>query len=357
MIWFLKILGGLVRFEGSPGRRILAAVVAAIALNVIFGTAFYFAEREVQEGLSFTDSIWWAMVTMTTVGYGDYFPQTPIGRFLIAYPCFLLGIGLIGILLGTVSEGIIEYFSRKRKGLTQLIMQNHVIIAGCPSIDRVEKIFSELRLSMSEEIPFVVVSNQFDELPPRLRDLGISFVKGSLRDQDVVTRSAVKNATGVIILDDQDGANDSEIYTTASYLKNLFPEKVDRLLAMIENPGSEALFSKAGLRYISSDGIPDRIMTQDLNQPGIGQVFTQLLSYRSGCELYLRPQKLIGQALAKIQKQALDSPDRIQVVGVRGKNHSDLNPPSDYQLQEGDSLILIARNSTECDAFVAHLHE
>ncbi len=78
-------------------QRFATAVVTAILLNLAFGIAFYFAERGVQAGLGIGDSIWWAMVTMTTVGYGDYYPETWTGRFLIAYPCFLFGITLIGI--------------------------------------------------------------------------------------------------------------------------------------------------------------------------------------------------------------------------------------------------------------------
>ena len=64
--------------------RFYKAFLVAIVLNIFFGSAFYFAERTVQESLSFWDSIWWAMVTMTTVGYGDYYAQTPIGRYVIS---------------------------------------------------------------------------------------------------------------------------------------------------------------------------------------------------------------------------------------------------------------------------------
>lgn len=337
-------------------QRFATAVVAAIALNLVFGIAFYFAERGVQEGLGFADSVWWAMVTMTTVGYGDYFPQTWVGRFLIAYPCFLLGISLIGILLGTVSEAVVDHFSRKRKGQLPLTMKNHVIIVGCPSVDRVEKIFGELRLSVADDTPFVIVSEQLSELPPNFKKLGVSFVKGSLRSEEICAKASAKDAQGIIVLRDTPEANDTEVYATASYLKSLFPNNVTRVLSMVEQAGSVDLFRQAGLRFIWGDSLPDRVMTQDLNQPGIGEVFNQLLSYQTGCEIYLRRHKIAGTKIMDLQHQALESLHQIQIIGIKRGSESDLNPEKKTVLKEDDLLIVIANNSGECDAFIEQIH-
>lgn len=356
MIWVLRRFSTVFKFEGSPLQRFATAVASAMALNLVFGIAFYFAERDVQEGLGLADSVWWAMVTMTTVGYGDYFPLTWAGRFLIAYPCFLIGISFIGILLGTVSEAVVDYFSRKRKGQLPLTMKNHVIIAGCPSVDRVEKIFGELRLSVAEGTPFVIVSEQLSELPSSFKNLGVSFVSGSLRSEEICEKASAKEAQGIIVLRDSPESNDTEVYATASFLKNLFPENVTRVLSMVEEAGSVDLFRQAGLRFIWGDGLPDRVMTQDLNQPGIGEVFSQLLSYQTGCEIYLRGHKIAGMKVMDLQHRALESPHQIQVIGIKSGSESDLNPEKEKVIKEDDLLIVIANNSRECDAFVEQIH-
>lgn len=356
MMWFFRRFTKIFKFEGDPVQRFCNAVLAAIALNLIFGMAFYFAEREVQEGLGIADSIWWAMVTMTTVGYGDYYPQTWCGRFFIAYPCFLLGISFIGILLGTVSEAVVDHFSSKKKGLLKLTMKNHVIISGCPSVDRVEKIFSELRMSLGAEAGLVIVSEQLKELPPCLKDLDVSFVRGSLREENVAGMANVGESQGVIVLPDLGVANDTEVYATASFLKNLFPGLDSRVLSIIEQASSVDLFRKAGLRYIWGDGLPDRVVTQDLNQPGIGEVVSQLLSYRTGCELYLRKHQSTGLPLGELQIRALKSPHQVQVVGIKRGNDSDLTPPNETVLADDDELVIIARNSGECDEFMQQIN-
>ncbi|MEK3883210.1 potassium channel family protein [Paenibacillus sp. PL2-23] len=51
---------------------------------------------------TYDDALWWAIVTMTTVGYGDLSPETPIGRIL-ASALMLMGIGMIGVITGTVA--------------------------------------------------------------------------------------------------------------------------------------------------------------------------------------------------------------------------------------------------------------
>jgi voltage-gated potassium channel len=354
-MWFFRRFTKLFKFEGNPVQRFLTAVFAAIALNLVFGIAFYFAERDIQEGLGIWDSIWWAMVTMTTVGYGDYYPQTWCGRFLIAYPCFLLGISLIGILLGTVSEAVVDHFSRKKKGLLKLTMNNHVIISGCPSVERVEKIFSELRMSLGTGAGLVVVSDRLREVPQALKELGVSFVKGSLREEGVAAKANVGECQGVIVLPDSGEANDTEVYATASFLRNLFPNQVSRVLSMVEHASSVDLFRKAGLRYIWGDGLPDRVLTQDLNQPGIGEVVNQLLSYRAGCELYLRKHQSSGQPLSNLQIRALESPHQIQIVGIKRGSESDLNPPKETVLLDDDELVIIARNAGECDEFMKEI--
>lgn len=88
-----------------------------IILCVILGTIMYLVESE--EGSGFTSiprSIYWAIVTLTTVGYGDIAPLTPLGQ-LIASVIMILGYGIIAIPTGIVSA---EFASQaNQKGIPQ----------------------------------------------------------------------------------------------------------------------------------------------------------------------------------------------------------------------------------------------
>jgi voltage-gated potassium channel len=87
------------------------SVVAAFGLMLLSSTALYLAERGVQpENFgSIPRAMWWSVATLTTVGYGDIVPVTPLGRICAAFTA-IAGIGFIalptGILAGAFSEAL-----------------------------------------------------------------------------------------------------------------------------------------------------------------------------------------------------------------------------------------------------------
>ncbi|HET7677396.1 MAG TPA: ion transporter [Candidatus Limnocylindrales bacterium] len=97
-----RALGHLERMVGHRGLGML--VVAWLGVMVICSLALYAAEQGVNEAVgSPLDALWWGVVTLTTVGYGDVYPVTPEGR-LAAAVLMLLGIGLFGAITATVTS-------------------------------------------------------------------------------------------------------------------------------------------------------------------------------------------------------------------------------------------------------------
>ena len=67
----------------------------------------YYVERDAGGVSSFGDALWWAVVTATTVGYGDLSPVTSTGR-VIAVVLMFVGIGVIGAFTATIASWFIE---------------------------------------------------------------------------------------------------------------------------------------------------------------------------------------------------------------------------------------------------------
>ncbi len=101
----IKNLFGLLEtlFNSRRLRTILAALIFFIFL---FGYLFYVSEPDVR---NLGDGIWWALVTITTVGYGDITPVTTLGR-VVASSLMLLGLGLIATITAIVSAKFIQNF-------------------------------------------------------------------------------------------------------------------------------------------------------------------------------------------------------------------------------------------------------
>ncbi len=90
-------------FNNKRLRTVLSLILFFI---VLFGFIFFITEPDVK---SFSDGLWWALVTITTVGYGDITPMTSIGR-LVASALMFLGLGLIASLTAVISVKFIQNF-------------------------------------------------------------------------------------------------------------------------------------------------------------------------------------------------------------------------------------------------------
>jgi voltage-gated potassium channel len=97
----------------SSAKKISIFMLVVLALVVILGSIMYIIERKENGFESIPESIYWAIVTITTVGYGDISPVTPLGKF-IASIIMLIGYGIIAVPTGIITtEMAITARSRK----------------------------------------------------------------------------------------------------------------------------------------------------------------------------------------------------------------------------------------------------
>ena len=89
----------------ASARKIIIFLGAVLTIVVILGALIYLIEGQEHGFTSIPESIYWAIVTMTTVGYGDIAPQTPLGKFLAA-AIMILGYGIIAVPTGIVTVEI-----------------------------------------------------------------------------------------------------------------------------------------------------------------------------------------------------------------------------------------------------------
>ena len=104
----MKILNNLLSLLTTVfnSRRLRTILGALIFFVLLFGYIFYLTEDDVN---TFGDGIWWALVTVTTVGYGDITPATTLGRF-VASALMFLGLGLIATVTAIVSAKFVQNF-------------------------------------------------------------------------------------------------------------------------------------------------------------------------------------------------------------------------------------------------------
>lgn len=101
--------------------KIAVFIYVVLILSIIMGTLMYLIESPESGFTSIPRSIYWTIVTLTTVGYGDIAPQTTIGQFM-ATVIMILGYGIIAVPTGIVT---VEFAKHSGKGKDE--DQNHMV--------------------------------------------------------------------------------------------------------------------------------------------------------------------------------------------------------------------------------------
>jgi len=96
-------------------RKISIFILAVLTTVVILGSIIYLVEGEEHGFTSIPQSVYWAIVTITTVGYGDIAPETPLGQMIASF-IMLLGYGIIAVPTGIITTEMAIAARLKRQG-------------------------------------------------------------------------------------------------------------------------------------------------------------------------------------------------------------------------------------------------
>ncbi|MEG4800607.1 ion transporter [Microcoleus sp. ARI1-B5] len=125
--------------------ELIATAFAVFILLIFASSVMYFVECEAHPKAfgSILDAMWWGVVTLTTVGYGDIYPITPLGKLLGAILAFL-GIGIFALPAGIIASGFSEEVQRRKQ---EKITENLDQSANCQSL----KILPEIEVGFEQQ--------------------------------------------------------------------------------------------------------------------------------------------------------------------------------------------------------------
>lgn len=235
--------------------------------------------REITQGVN---PFWWAIVTMTTVGYGDYTPQTMVGRLLAIFVMYG-GILLTAMLTATISSIFVARRIREDKGLEKLTIEGHILLCGWNrSTDRL--LDSLQNLAGGREMDIVLINDEHEDtiagIRNKYRGLNFKFVRGDFTREPILERANVKGASAAIILpsDSAEGGrhpDEKTIFATLT-IKTLAPKV--RVIAYITERENLTHIRRANVdEVILSDDFGAYMVASHVMDPGVPQTVEALM--------------------------------------------------------------------------------
>jgi len=325
---------------------IFGAFAAAVLISAIL---VWLIERSPGEGMfhSLFDGIWWAVVTLATVGYGDKFPVTVWGR-IAGIAAILSGIVITSLISGTVASIFVERRIREGKGLQDLRLKNHLLVCGWNP--NAESVLADLADMESESgAPIVLVnwmeSEAFDAEKARFPSLDLRFVRGDFAHETVLKRASAASARACIVVPDSTGGNslgnaDERTILCCLAIRSLNPEI--EVSAEILHPESEQHLSRTKVDNIVVGGeYSGFVLSSASASRGLPRAARRLLASGQGPRLKetALPAALVGKTFAEASSWFLAN-GRGVLIGLLSE-------------EKGVSLDdLLGDNSSAIDSFI-----
>ncbi|MEI7590094.1 MAG: potassium channel protein [Deltaproteobacteria bacterium] len=289
------------------------------------------------EGWSFEESLYTTIITLTTVGYGDFVPKTLSGRFFtIALVVTGVGVTLFG--LGQISEAFLEarikkIFGRGKMEKTISKMSNHYIICGCGRIGML--ICKEL---FREGVPFVVIDSDH-EVIEKMEENKFVYYRGDATHDKSLIAAGIKKAKGVVCVLPTDAENLYVILTAKELNNSIF------ILSRSEEEVSEHRLLRAGAdKVMSPYTLGGMRMSMALLRPAMLD-FIEITTTRQSLELSMEEIAICETSLMigmTLEQSEIRQRFGLIVVAIKKETGKMIfNPLSTYIIENGDRFIAL----------------
>ena len=286
-------------------------IIASLTITVILlcaAGAFLFEHNKTGSSIhSVWDGIWWAVVTICTVGYGDKFPIFNAGK-IVALGLMISGIGLLSLVTATIASVFVEQKIKEGKGLETIKEKNHIVICGWNQYT--EEVLLWLNTYGDEKDPTIVLVNELpvddiDVLKLKYDKYNLQVIRGNYVHEDVLLRANIRRAKYALIMADLSGLHakeraDERTILAVLTIKSLAPKL--KIVAELLDGENKPHLKRANVNEIIVRGEHmGSLLASAVSYPGLPRVFSNILSRDDKNKL--RKAEIPGQYIGKTFKE------------------------------------------------------
>ena len=338
----LKLQYLYLKEKRSPIGMVAIRLVLVMTFILILAFIIWFLENHFDPGgmldhndptgaFSFIDSLYFTMVTVMTVGYGDIVPVSPLARML---DTFLITPGRIFVWLmfiGTAYQFVYEQYREERElKKLQKKLNNHIIICGYGMTG--QAVVDEL-LSKKYDIEQLVVIDSNEEFIRYAADNNIAAILGSASKENILKKAAIEKAQTIIITT---GRDDTNVLIGLS-AKNLNPNIT--VISRANEIENKKLLLQSGADHIITPSITGgRLMVLAIKNKLSTKLLDDLLTSRYGVDVNERE-----VTLEEIGNKPKDIPKIVVIEVTRGDTIYPAPELDNITLEKGDRLVFIEK--------------
>ena len=308
--------------------RGLLPPLVLLAILILFGTAGYM----MIEGFTILESFYMTVITISSVGFQEVRPLSSAGR-LFTIALILINVGLFTYFITLLSRYFLDFEFVKQYKLIKMEnkiqqLRGHVIICGFGRNGK-----ESAQVLHENKIPFVVLEEKHN-LDPNLEFEVLHYLKGDGTKDEALLDAGIKNARALITTLPVDADN---LFVVLS-AKQLNPN-----IVIISRASQDSSVNKLKIAGANNVIMPDKIggahMATLVMQPDVVELLS-IMGTRSN--EHFRIAELIAKNNFLLGELDLWSKTNCTILGIKNSaKQYDINPPVNYQVNAGESLIVM----------------
>jgi voltage-gated potassium channel len=289
------------------------------------------------------EALYWGIVTISTVGYGDITPATKEGKFLASL-LISGGIVLVSALTATFSATLINRMNiLKGEGLKMDKLKNHLVICGWSESGE-ELVEEIIRTGLDKEKPVVLVTEyEKSELGVDISKY-ILYKKGDFTKEKVLLEVSIPNASEVVILGERkEGLSDRNVDArtalTAMLVKTMNPE-AKIYVEVLHDENAEVFEKRLGVNGVFMYGkVIGRLMFNSIVTPGSAKLMEKLLTSKGTIKKVKIKEvgnfESFGELIRYLRKY------KALPIAIERNGEVILNPSDEEKIEKGDNVFVI----------------